>query len=212
MIDKSNTANRPTGEQNDIRVSAAGINRLPSLTPAIPAVEMAMSILGRYQAGPLPYPAAAFVLRDARPLTFIDARRRNTHLQLAPRLALSLAYRLIRRSERIEAGRRQLQPQETSPLAQQVASFMDNRPSAPDYGPFLAPAQREIRRAVHIESEDLRAPSSRPRRTGTIDDYQKNATSSAAKTVPVDVNRLTEQVIQNIDRRIVAQRERFGRL
>jgi hypothetical protein len=29
---------------------------------------------------------------------------------------------------------------------------------------------------------------------------------------PVDVNRLTEQVIQAIDRRIIAQRERLGRI
>jgi hypothetical protein len=30
--------------------------------------------------------------------------------------------------------------------------------------------------------------------------------------VPVDVHRLTDQVIQAIDRRIIAQRERLGRI
>jgi hypothetical protein len=75
----------------------------------------------------------------------------------------------------------------------------------------LAPVEIVIRRSKAVETErnissrSVGVVSAEPRsQTGAMNSGRQSS------GVDIDVNRLTDQVIQAIDRRIVAQRERMG--
>ena len=210
MIEQPKTAASRDGDVLDMRVSAPGLGNLQPFTPAVPAVEIAVDMMSRYETRPLPYPAAAFVLRNDRPLYFINTQSRNTHVQLAPRLALSLATRLIRRTERVEAGSSQKQPPEVGSLIGQLVPLPNSQPAMPELGAFFSPIPKEVRRPAPRQSHNGAGQTTRPP-NGTTGDGQRMPPPAAAQA-PLDVNRLTDQVIQNIDRRIVAQRERLGKV
>lgn len=77
--------------------------------------------------------------------------------------------------------------------------------------PIMETVSRVFRRAKPIVNESgISSPSERGFRATPQED--KSATKLASPpAAAIDVNRLADQVIQTIDRRIVAQRERLGR-
>jgi hypothetical protein len=170
----------------DIRVSAPGLKSLNTFTPTIPAVELAIDLINRYRKRTLSYLPASFVL--------------------------SLAYRLLRRSERIEAGQTHAQLP-SAPYFGEIAQLANGRLASPDVRPpFLAPVQKEVRRPARLLSyDDSRMAASQTRSEGSGNGFRRPM-SPVQSQVAVDVNRLTDQVIQNIDRRIIAQRERLGKV
>jgi hypothetical protein len=80
--------------------------------------------------------------------------------------------------------------------------------------PVNAPVPRVLRRLAPTAST-TRADAASPEagtRFAPRDDVSLAARHGAVAVAPaIDVERLTEQVIKGIDRRIIAQRERFGR-
>jgi hypothetical protein len=78
--------------------------------------------------------------------------------------------------------------------------------------PLARPVPRVVRRPTPASGpDDLRLTAETPMTRPGPRPVVASRTNSAAPS-PIDVNRLTDQVIQTIDRRIVAQRERLGRV
>jgi hypothetical protein len=79
--------------------------------------------------------------------------------------------------------------------------------------PVNTPVPRVVRRLAPVASTmraDVASPEARLR-LAPRNDVSSPAPHAVAAPPAIDVERLTEQVIKGIDRRIIAQRERFGR-
>ena len=77
---------------------------------------------------------------------------------------------------------------------------------------LVPPVPRIVRQHAPVEAE--RAAAMRPEessRPARHEELRATGTGLRPPEQAIDVNRLTDQVIQAIDRRIVAQRERLGR-
>jgi hypothetical protein len=70
-----------------------------------------------------------------------------------------------------------------------------------------------VLKPVFPDSGQVVAPTTRSGILSSVDALQTRPTTrQGAETGAVDLNRLTNEVIQNIDRRIIAERERMGRI
>lgn len=127
-----------------------------------------------------------------------------------------LVSRLITKSERIEGSAGVVSHPR---LEQEIATGSTG--NTPPRAPAVPPVPRIVHRpAPTVTAAATPPPTVTPRTAGN--GWEGTATGRAPlrspdmpmqpEANPVDVNRLTEQVIQAIDRRIIAQRERLGRI
>jgi hypothetical protein len=148
-------------------------------------------------------------LRPAVNLTAVD---RRMSLHLAPRLAWTLVTRLQSRGERVEAGSKVGRAAVVAPI-RAGAVVAGEEASVPWRPPSVPPMPRIVRRARAEATDDERPrTTNRPKGEEWEADVALRGQRPPAPTPAVDVNRLTESVIQAIDRRIIAQRERMGRM
>lgn len=186
----------------------------------------ARALMRRYefQGGDWPRPALVF-----SPVRLEVMARHDYHqLHLAPRLDFTVVRRLIGRAERVEAvaspgaltGRRPGPDWPPAPGVPAVRRSGPDRSPAPPTGeraspwlppPMVQPVPRVVRRPAavtattnHSVVDDARLPGAA---TLPADSSQRPAVAAS-----VDVNHLTDQVIQAIDRRIIAHRERLGKI
>ncbi len=120
-----------------------------------------------------------------------------------------LVYRMVTQGQRVEANSRAA-PASFAPgsLAKPAASTMAFLPV-----PEMPPVQKIVRRAVPAETESVASPRTMAGASGA--NYEAGRSTNARPQPPqpaIDVNQLTDQVIKAIDRRIIAQRERLGRV
>jgi hypothetical protein len=133
----------------------------------------------------------------------------HTALHLTPRLNLTVLQqaatapaqpklKTVIRGRRVEAGGR--------PPARRL-SQVDQSPAAPSIAPVKPVAQTVRRQATP-------PPASQPATRPNPDQPQFARQNSFMQDQPplIDVNQLTQQVVKTIDQRIIAERERLGRL
>lgn len=187
-----------------------------ALRPA--ALAFAEQVSLRYQAGAASLPRLAQVLASLRP-SLIEQRRRFS-INLSTRLSLNL-----QRVETVLRDRRRMQGESdkddglrnhTLPVEHLVPRLFarferEERGSAP--GGQLA--QRVVARPAQTRTE-AKGPS--PKEAGWNDppaptiERNGSARPQGLEAAPLDVKRLTNEVIQVIDSRIMAERERLGRI
>jgi hypothetical protein len=120
-----------------------------------------------------------------------------------------LVYRVVTQGQRIEAG--------TSAISAPLAPGLLTKPaaSAPAFStvPDMPPVRQVVRRAGPLETDPAV-----PGRAAASPHGVNQAANQTANLKPqpsnpaVDVNQLTDQVVKIIDQRIIAQRERLGRV
>jgi hypothetical protein len=119
-----------------------------------------------------------------------------------------LATRLIARGGRVES----IQGNAPGNSRRAKAVVIDGAAPARLNASALAPVERVIRRSKATETERNISSRSVEMASAELQGQTKAINPLRQPTdVAIDVNRLTDQVIQAIDRRIVAQRERMGR-
>lgn len=222
----------------DLRISAGWKRRPYAIAPS-GCSAFIQAILGRYglrleRGSPL-----ALVLRQSLPGTLSQSVYHQTRVLAAPRLALTVASwshvilagltngavpgqsgrdflkrveilsaeqlvrHLISREKRIEYLATAGMPD--TPLRNpRHAVIPDGVEKTPGISRRLAPAVAKMARRNEEPAADNRPPAAK---TLPVAGDQRSVAPPA-----IDLNRLTDQVIQAIDRRIVAQRERLGRV
>jgi hypothetical protein len=135
------------------------------------------------------------------------AQRPRPTVSIKPVTIENLATRLIAKGGRVESV------QENAPgnSRRAKAVVIDGAAPARLSASAPAPVEKVVRRSKAVETErnissrSVEVASAEPRgKTKVINPWQQS------NGVAIDVNRLTDQVIQAIDQRIVAQRERMG--
>jgi len=174
----------------------------------------ARAIRRRYEGRRVAWPLLALVFTRLH-LTVRSCRVYNhTQIHLTPHLELTLVQRLIARGERIEAmGAAGLSVGPHPGSGQRASPRIGEGAPLRITGAMAQPVSRVVRRSGSIPVSPEVAPPMPPVRRFASDLGFQTA-DSGRKTVafgPTDLNRLTDQVIQAIDRRILAQRERLGR-
>jgi hypothetical protein len=150
----------------------------------------------------------------------------QVQMQVAPRLSLIVRgeTRVLheRSIERVERTLREQLVHDLSARGTRIdavatpgsltPSGFNNAPSPGTRGnlPLARPVSRVVRRSVSVFTPDDRGLPAETPMTPPGRRPVASRTYPPAPT-PMDVNRLTDQVIQAIDRRIIAQRERLGR-
>jgi hypothetical protein len=199
-------------EQRDIRASAGGLRLASQISAPGRAAAFGAALMARYGLRPLYQPAPGFVLRRDRPLLNIHTAQQHTRVRLAPRIEFTLVQRLLDRGERLEAvqGPGRMAPA-VPPGPPTTARFNEVAPPRRVPRPIL-PVPRVMRRTIVVAKTDGQQPAAvgpapaQPHRGPVV------GGPGPVEALAVDVNHLTNQVIQAIDRRIVAQRERLGRI
>jgi hypothetical protein len=124
-----------------------------------------------------------------------------------------LVTHLVTERERVEAGatpgRRRADRDDAGPLV----------PSRGRFAPMAPPVPRVVQRPAAVTTMDSQSPSAAFAATAEVqggDGFGARRPGGSAagplEAGAVDVKRLTDQVIQAIDQRIIAQRERLGRV
>lgn len=91
------------------------------------------------------------------------------------------------------------------PLAQRISGRVSRRESA------YLPVQRAFAsRGIATVDAELSNPANRAQRSSSSN-FESIEMPARHATTPLDMQKLTDEVIQQIDRRIVATRERFGK-
>ena len=162
-----------------------------------------MLLRGRGPAG------AADAIRSAAPARPID----RALIELARPAAagaqtrvLDTVRRVVEQHVRVETAARS-RSTDLAPVGrrfQPAASGRPASPAAPEWQP--SPLRQVVRPAVARAARP--EPSAGTGASGSATPY----TPAQPTTPPLDVDRLTDQIIQIIDRRIIASRERLGRI
>jgi len=171
-------------------------------------------------------PLSMVFARPWRLQTFTQRYWQTFSLRVAPHVHLRLQT-LRRANEASDSGAampppsRHVEPVEpVHPLARSLFEYVHARARRVDatFGsaaaPVNTPVPRVLRRLAPVASTmrlDAASPEARTRREPRIDVKSAAHPGAVPATPAIDVERLTEQVIKGIDRRIIAQRERFGR-
>jgi hypothetical protein len=181
-------------------------------------------------------PIHSYVLRKVRIGIAIQHLHRHQQVNIAPRLALTVRTwnvhlspnpftpieslsRMQQETQRIRTVTQRRETHFAEHLVEQIvarkrrlemnAVFSLTFPSVPR----LPEVKRVVRREAHIIEDQ---PVSTPVAEQTIDrrmpERKTNNEIHRGVEAPMDLNRLTDQIIQTIDRRIIAQRERLGRV
>jgi hypothetical protein len=157
-------------------------------------------------------------MRFAQRFTQLESVHRHWHqwlLAVAPRIAIVVSGRSSARAAGAQASviAPRIDPDPVDHVrarARRIDSG-DERPPASRHPPVPRVLQR---RAPPVAVEDEGAPS--PNAPPGLSQREGGSTRARPAAVAVaptlDVERLTEQVIKGIDRRIIAQRERLGRI
>jgi hypothetical protein len=142
------------------------------------------------------------ILRLAQQRTNRIVRQTETELRHKSRrievnLTKQLLHRLVTRGERIE------------PAAARGRAGPDTVPSIDPVGLAHTPPMQPVPRITQ------RPPADVPETTGAMSDSHQPAFQTGLERpdlAPVDISRLTDQVVRAIDQRIIAHRERMGRV
>lgn len=163
------------------------------------------------QPGPLP-----MILRRIRPAILSHRLETHTHLHVSPHLNFAVAGAPESGSSRIErmfsgnAGERILRREE-------YTRRIIDRGSRREAGAAIERTEEAFRTAplTRVPSVLLRTQPAAPAAVATSNTPPLGSRPwtppAAPQTPPVDVQRLTEQVIQQIDRRLQSYKERTGR-
>jgi hypothetical protein len=110
--------------------------------------------------------------------------------------------RITASARRVEAGSRSQPPGDTT--GRVVSPAAANQPP-------VTPVSRVFTRSAPASQEGGSAPTLPHEPTTASTVRHSSGDSAPTDSPPVDLNRLTDEVIRAIDRRIIAQRERLGR-
>jgi hypothetical protein len=163
----------------------------------------------------------AMILRRMRPAILTHRLETHVYLQVAPHLHLAAAAAPQAGALRIEtivrgnAGERILRREE---YVRHIAERGARREQGAQAGPKLettvpimaTPSSRPVP-AVLLRSHPAATAAPEPQSTTPAFAPKSWPPPPAPQAAHVDVNRLTEQVIQQIDRRLQSYRERTGR-
>lgn len=138
--------------------------------------------------------------------TFLPVQR--THSFLKQLISESFVQRILTTQHRLDTTIKASSPILTTSRAPAIApSSLPHLPSVP---PVPRVVQRPISKPSGASSQSTLEPP------GAVQpSFQKQSFpswQSPDNTPPIDVNRLTDQVIQKLDRRLLAYRERLGRV
>jgi hypothetical protein len=168
------------------------------------------------QSGPLP-----MILRRMRPAILTHRLETHVHLQVAPHLHFAAAVAPETGAVRTEivlrgsAGERVLRREEyVRHIAERSRRREPGVPANPALEPITSPLASPSPRpvpSVLLRSHPAAAPAPAPQSNTPALEPKSWPPPAAPLAAPVDVNRLTEQVIQQIDRRLQSYRERTGR-
>jgi hypothetical protein len=211
MSMRQNKRNKLRLAHRDVRITRGGFWfgwRNPFQSSAAKFVE---AIISRYEGKPWSGSKLDRVLRNTTPMLTMQSMYQHTDVRLAPRLELTLMQRLLTRRERIKA----VVTQPVSPLGRsgsaQVASPLTNK-EEPVWMPPARPVPRVFRRPATVATTDRRLTTTENVAETRSQRAPVTRQASQAMSAPIDVKHLTDQVIRTIDRRIIAQRERLGRI
>jgi hypothetical protein len=224
--------------RRDIRVNRGKLN-LFGRTLDAGALIFASALRKRYMERDCLNPFQSFILRRNRVGATIQHLHRHQHINLAPNLALTVLnwttsaanvdhYDLLsimpqlRRQREIQLIVTVTQRRETH-LIEQLVDQIVARKARTEIGFESSPAQplvpqiAEVQRVVRRESpsktdQTLIAQNVDQTTEGKAQERKISNENYRAPESPVDLNRLTDQIIQAIDHRIIAQRERLGRV
>jgi hypothetical protein len=185
------------------------------------------AIMERYTGWQMRGASLDLVLRQRAPGVTMSPLYHQVQMQVAPRLSLIVQgeTRVLheRSIERVERTLREQLVRDLSARGTRIdavatpgsltPSGFNNAPAPGTRAnlPLARPVSRVVRRPVSVFTPDNRGlPAETPmtlpgRRPAVV------SQTHPPDPTPMDVNRLTDQVIQAIDRRIIAQRERLGR-
>jgi hypothetical protein len=212
----------------DWRVSAGGV-RLAQQTAMQSGVgAFVQALMERYNGWQTPWPSLDLVLRQRPSGMITPPVYHQVQMQVAPRLHLTIrgeTHILRQRSiERVEQTLREQLVHYLSARGTRIDAVITQASltarslnGAPSSGmsanlPLARPVARVVRRPVTELAPKEHGPLAETpmplpgRRPAVV------TRTNPPAPAPVDVHRLTDQVIQAIDRRIVAQRERLGRV
>jgi hypothetical protein len=210
-----------------LRVSSGGARLAHQAAMHSGVSAFVQAIMERYTGWQTHWPSLDLVLRQNPSGMTMAPIYHQVQMQVVPRLNLTIqGETLIRHQQSIERVERTLRAQLVQSLSTRgtrieavatqgglTANGFNNTPS-PGMGaalPLARPISKAVRRPVAEPAPDNRRlaadismtlPGRRPIVAGRTDPPAPAA---------IDMNRLTDQVIQAIDRRIIAQRERLGR-
>ncbi len=123
-----------------------------------------------------------------------------------------LTVRLTSRSQRMEMTPSRSRNTAVSPAASPISSIVPHRQPTPTI-PVLPPAPRTLRKSAPAGREGgWTADGGAEKRPFAPPTPQRQEHPAITTTPPIDINQLTTRVVQTIDQRIIAQRERMGRI
>lgn len=126
----------------------------------------------------------------------------------ATRYAEQLSRTLIQRGQRIET----LMEQSAQTVRRHASPQSDAAETMMMDAPRESAVRRVVRRTAVLPTEPASDSTGSPKRAVRDGTYENTSGTRRTPEPPIDLNRLTEQVIQTIDHRILARRERMGRL
>jgi hypothetical protein len=202
----------------EVRQRATGLHCALQTALRSPATAFAQHISLRYQSRATALPRLAQVLPVLRPS--LIAQHQRFSINLAPRLSLNL-----RRVETMlrshtpaqgggdEADRRRGRVRHAEQLVPRIFARAEREEAQP--APNGQTTQRVLARPSATQTEIANGPTmERAQYVAPAAMIERNAAASPQnlEPAPLDVQRLTNEVIQVLDRRIMAERERLGRI
>ncbi len=121
-----------------------------------------------------------------------------------------LIRRLIERGQRVEPGRPGRQPTRPMPMVESAVPVVCTAGLAPTATPVPQVVHRPAGTA--IAEEKATRPPTRSRSPGTNSAFATAGQPLAPDLSQADVGRLTDQVVRTIEERMIAYRERMGRI
>ena len=212
----------------DWRVSAGGVRLAQQTAMHNGAGAFVQALMERYNGWQTHWPSLDLVLRQRAPGVTMSPLYHQVQMHVAPRLNLTIrgeTHILHQRSiERVERTLREQLVHYLSARGTRIDAVATpgsltarglNKAPSPGTRADLSlarPVSRIVRRPItELAPEDRGLPAETPMTLPGRRPVVASRTNPPAPT-PIDVNRLTDQVIQAIDRRIIAQRERLGRI
>jgi hypothetical protein len=212
----------------DLRVSSGGVRLTHQAATQSEAGAFVQALMERYKSWQTCWVSLDLVLRQRPSSMTMPPLYHQVQMHVAPRLHLTVrgeTHVLRQRSiERVERTLREQFVQYLGTRGKRIEAVATpdrlttkglNKAPSPGMSADLSlarPVSRVVRRPVTAS-----VPADRrllPETATTLPEPRSVVASrtSPPAPAPIDVHRLTDQVIQAIDRRIIAQRERLGRI
>jgi len=201
----------------EVRRRATGLRCATRTTLQPSAIDFARRLSLRYQSWTTALPCLAQILPVLRPT--LIAQQQRYSINLAPRLALNLrrVETILRVHTPAQVGdneaenRRRARPGED--LVPRIFARAEREEARPAHRPQTT--QRVLARPNATQAEIASVPTmERAQHIAPAAMIERNASAGpqSLEPAPLDVKRLTNEVIQVLDRRIMAERERLGRI